>query len=297
MFFGLDGTAGSKPPQDGAFLLAPDGSQVLQMKKNLAITMTAVLAALLVGLSRTARAVPTFQAYIEGATAGSMGPDEDSWFTTESSFNLIVVGAYGPTTVAPLTEVTLALSVPEGETGTISITGADGAVLLTTRQEVGSTGYYNPNADADEALLADVAGNTGYDTKNFLPESQQLNNNHYPFQDDVSDFLIYSIGDFYNIGDVHNYNAGDGTITLEGQGQEKTFSVEIGGFTRVHFDVYGFETTEQGQEFRSTWDINPASHDCTYVPVPAAVFLTGLGVGFVAWLRRKKLLTDRTGKP
>jgi len=255
------------------------------------LTLFAVLLMTLVIFTRPALAVPTFQVYVKGGIAQSLGEDEDTWFITNASFDLVVVGTYGPKTLEPLSEVTLTLSVPEGETGTFSITGGDGAVLLTLKTPIGSTGYYNPNDNVNEALLTNVAGYTGYDTKSFLPDSEQLDNNHYPFKNGVSDFLIYGIGDFYNVGSVHNYNAENGSITLEGTGQEKTYSVEIAGFSRVHFDVYGFETTEQGREFRSTWDINPASHDSTYyIPAPGAILLSGIGVVLVGWLRRRKTL-------
>jgi hypothetical protein len=201
------------------------------------------------------------------------------------------VGAFGPHSDS-LSEVTLTLSVPEGETGTVSITGGDiGATLLTVKIAVDSTGYYNPNDNANEALLTDISGDSGYDTKSFLPDSQQLNNNHYPFKDEISDFLIYGIGDFYNVMDVNNYNAENGSISVDGEGQEKVFSVDITGFSSVHFDVYGYETTAQGNSFRSTWEISPGSHDSTYIiPAPGAILLGGIGVALVGWLRRRRSL-------
>ena len=250
-----------------------------------------LLLAILLLFSQPVLAVPTLQTYIGGATAGNFGPDEQSWLITDSTFNLVVVGAYRANTQS-LTEVTLALSVPQGETGTISIGGGDiGATLLTDKPPVPNVdSFFNPNADADIALLTDVAGNTGYSTKNFLPAGVNFNN-HYPFQESVSDFLIYGIGDFYKLGDVHNYNADDGSITAEGKGQEKTFSVEITGFSWVHFDAYGYETDQRGKKFVSTWEINPGSHDSTYlIPAPGAILLGSIGVVLIGWLRRRGTL-------
>lgn len=234
-------------------------------------------------------AVPTFQTHIIGSSSGDLNGDQDSWFTTDSTFDLVVVGAYGPKTLEPLEEVTLLVSVPEGETGTISISG--GATLLKEVTETSFGGSYNPDLDATEDILTDVAGLDGYDTKDFLPDDANFNN-HYPLQDDVSDFLIYDLGSFLNVGDVNNYNAETGIIEIgAGTGQEKTYQVSITGFTGVHFDVYGYEITEQNRELRGSWEINPGSHDSTYtIPVPGTLILGFMGVGIVGWMRRSKIL-------
>ena len=232
-------------------------------------------------ISQVTLAVPTFQTYIEGATAKTIGQDQDTWFIGHSPFNLIVVGSYGPKT-QKLTNITLTLSVPKGQTGTISISGGDGVTLLTSKTP--APGGHNPNANADIDLLTNVVGLDGYSDKSFLPDKF---NEHYPFKAGVSNFLIYDIGNFDNLGPVHNYNAETGTITEEGAGEEKLFSVCVSGFSWVHFDAYGYV---QNNKCKSGWKINPASHDCTYIPAPGAIILGSIGVGFVGWLRRCRML-------
>jgi len=227
--------------------------------------------------------VPTFQVYIDGGVADTRGSDEDTWFTRSSSFDLTVVGAFGKKTDS-LSEVTLVLSVPQGESGTIDIIDSGGTELFPMKTTTSTPHGNNPNGDADVDLLSNVSSNDGYTTKSALPDNF---NNHYPFQNDVSDFLLYSIGDFSNNGGIHNYNADDGTITAEGNGQEKLFNVSITGFSWVHFDAYGYEDKTSGSD---SWQINPPSHDSTYyyIPAPSTILLGGIGVAFVGWLRRRR---------
>lgn len=246
-------------------------------------------------LSRPLMAVPTLQTYIQGATAGSLGPDEDTWIIGESPFNLVVVGNYQHKSTLSLTEVTLAVSVPQGQTGYISIT-ENGTTLtpLTVKTPIPDSTNYNPNADADIPVLMDVMGNTGYSNKDFLPGSTNFNN-HYPFKENVSDFVIYGLGAFARNGPVNNYNTDDDGISYNVQGsdgQEKVYSVSTYGFSWVHFDAYGYlidgRNNKENKELVSTWDISPGSHDATWVPAPSAFLLGVVGVGLVGWLRRRK---------
>lgn len=243
-------------------------------------SLIGLILAMLVFSARGALAVPIFQTYITGATTDTMEPDEDTWVVTDSSFDLIVSGAYGPWTTS-LTDVTLLISVPQGETGTISITGADQPILLT-ETNAAADDYFNPDVDAVLDLLANESGNSaGYDAysdKEFLPGSTEFNN-HYPFKEDLSNFLLYDLGDFGKTSNaVSNYST-EGQIAYNiADGEEKVYSVLVTGFSTVHFDVYGYVQRGDSSLDGSAWAINPASHDAAYmVPEPATICLLGLG--------------------
>ncbi len=236
----------------------------------------AAVFALLVSLS-PALATPTFQVYIEGATPGDSGADQDTWFANSGTFNLVLVGAYTPNT-ASLSYGTLVVSVPQGQTGTITI---GGVTLLTSTR---STPYGDiPSGSATIDLLTNVAGNDGYASKELVLDLD----NHYPYQNSVADFLYYDVGDFANLGPIHNYDADSGTITLAGTGQEKILSVTVTGFDWVHFDLGGYLDLVQGTD---SWDINPGSHDASFttVPAPGSLLIGAFGAGLVGWIRMRR---------
>lgn len=242
-----------------------------------------------------ASALPTFQAYVNGAGSGTNGGDEDTWFHAGSSFDLAIVAAYGPKDLSA-SSVTLLLSVPKGEQGTFTITSAaDEAPILVSTAGGVTAAPLNPATNADRNLLTNVAGLDGYGTKDFLPAGANFNS-HYPFQDGVSDFLLFDLSAF-DKGEtgLNNYNAETGVITLDAQavGEQKDYSVSFTGFSQVHIDVYGLITTENGTQLRTTWDINPGSHDSTahghVVPAPGAFLLASTGLGLVAAWRRRSV--------
>ncbi len=260
------------------------------MMKSLKLIVLLFIASFV--MNQPASAVPTFQVWSpDYEYAGDWGPDEQTWFVTNSSFELVVAGAYTNGTTS-LTNVTLLLSVPHGEVGTINFLSGDTATPLTVKTDLlgnpSDTPPLNPTA---EATLPTNGPATGFDTLDFLPvapDNIANYNNHFPLHDDVSDFLVYDIGPFGSVERIRDYNA-DPCETYDPcappsntLGELRTFTVEVEGFSWVHFDVYGLADTD--------WRISPGSHDVTFIPAPGAVLLGSVGIGIVGWLRRRRTL-------
>jgi hypothetical protein len=224
-----------------------------------------VVFCLLVFMGRLSTAQPTFQVWspdYEYAGDYYIDPengdaDQDTWFVKSDetgSFELWAIGAYHPEVT--LEQVKLLVSVPDGETGTITI-----APLYGT---------------ADPSLEGT------YTDTSFLPVTTF--NNHYPLKADVADFIVYDIDPFTNAGDpISEYDAENGGVITptSSTGQINEYLVTITGYSWVHFDLYGL--TDKG------WEMNPASHDTTWLPAPGAVLLGSIGVCFVGWLRRRRV--------
>lgn len=234
--------------------------------KVLNVSLGLVFAVLLL-ISQPALSQPTFQVYSPDAVyAGDYGPDQDTWFVVDNPFELWAIGAYHKNTDA-LTDVRLIASVPDGESGTISIVGLSGS------------------GTADPTLIG------SYNDTSFFPSGANFNH-HYPLQDTVSDFLVYDIDPFANVLDpIFDYNADGGTITpTNSTGQVKEYLVGITGYTSVHFDMYGLEVSGIDHKWKSSWEMAPGSHDTTFIPAPGAMLLAGIGVSMVGWLRGRRTL-------
>jgi hypothetical protein len=245
-----------------------------KMKKLLFLISVMSLCLILV-TSSPLYAIPYLQVYIPGSTAGTVGPDQDTWFSTglpgTINLDIVVNGKTGANHATTVDYVTLLMTVPASQTGTVT-----GLLPITLEAPPLGSGNF-PNVDK----LTNVSGNDGYNSVAFLP----LIDNHYPLNKPGFDYIIFNLGPFSlaTLNTLPDYNASTGTIpplTGPGWGEVQSFSIAITGFDWVHFDVYALF---DGTNFTATWIDNPGSHDstATAVPEPGILILLGIAMGAI----------------
>jgi hypothetical protein len=202
-----------------------------------------------------ARAVPTLQIYIDGATYDAA---TESWITEDSTFDLWVIGNVagpGGTGGAGIEGVRLAAAFVTGEAGTIALAPkTTGVVADPSIPDVPA--FLGVSLDGAVPLLTDGS-----------PLAR-----HGIYGAGVS-FAEWALGDFSLTDSPTGDFIGGFPATLHaGTGQINVYEVSVTGFpSGVHFDVYDTVVGATHSSF------GPFSHDAGSVPEPRSALLFGVG--------------------
>jgi len=228
-----------------------------------------IITGILIGLSSSAFAVPALQVHGVGSTAVDLTGDEDSWLLTDPTGSLELIGTYQSKNVVSITN----------------------AFLILTTDAVSGNPFGSDYAkfDSAEAFEQSIGANL---------------NRHSPYGSDaalvdtfVYDLSLVGMGSFARVGETKDCNADvpgttDCASASNSIGQIHTFDYDFSGLglASVHFDLVALITDDKGNRgLSSSWDINPGSHDSTWVKVPESSSVLMLFVGLISLVavRRK----------
>ncbi|MFZ5994430.1 MAG: choice-of-anchor N protein [Thermodesulfobacteriota bacterium] len=222
------------------------------------ITTSIAIALLILGLAGPAQAVPNLQLY---SPQGTYSPDDETWYIPLFEYDLWVIGAN-----YYIYDVKLAAAVPDGETGTITIS------------------YLNPDGGPNDGMSSVVSYHE--DSTPVMGDGGLLPySGIYP-----ADFYEYYLGDFdkndYPVEDMvdkYYYGLAD---CGNAYGEIKQYHVKVDGYTWVHFDTYDHIYLSD-KHCKNCFA--PFSHACDgAIPEPATMLLVGTGLISLGCVARRK---------